>query len=279
MNKELLLEKAVKVLDKIKQKSPLIHSITNYVTANDCANTILALGALAIMTDDKNEVYEITKKSKSLVINTGTLSENKLESMLISSKLANELNIPVILDPVGVGGTTFRNEAVKRLLNEAHFNIIRGNISEIAFIDGEKPTAVGVDSLVLLDTKDTIKIAKNVVNKYNCTTVITGVNDILADDKNIAIIKNGHKNMKKITGAGCMSSAAIGACAGASSDDFVSAFTAMLLMGVAANIAGESNNKQGIYTFRNSLMDNISLIDHEKLIKYAEFDLLNSDLI
>ena len=42
-------------LDSVKENSPLIHNITNYVTVNDVANAILAVGASPIMADETKE--------------------------------------------------------------------------------------------------------------------------------------------------------------------------------------------------------------------------------
>ena len=47
------------MLKNVREKSPLIHNITNYVTVNDCANVVLACGASPIMADDQEEVAEI----------------------------------------------------------------------------------------------------------------------------------------------------------------------------------------------------------------------------
>ncbi|HWT27027.1 MAG TPA: hydroxyethylthiazole kinase, partial [Mobilitalea sp.] len=120
-----------RIIEKIREKSPLVHCITNYVTVNDCANILLACGASPIMADDRLEVEEITSISNALVINIGTLNERTVDSMLAAGRKANELNHPVILDPVGAGASRLRTDTVKRLLSEVKFSVIRGNISEI----------------------------------------------------------------------------------------------------------------------------------------------------
>lgn len=38
-------------LAAVKKKSPLIHHLTNYVTVNDCANIVLAIGASPVMAE------------------------------------------------------------------------------------------------------------------------------------------------------------------------------------------------------------------------------------
>ncbi|MCF0156088.1 MAG: hydroxyethylthiazole kinase, partial [Veillonella sp.] len=121
-------------IDQIRKTSPLVHAITNYVTVNDVANIILAIGGQPIMADDAQEVEEITSICQSLVINIGTLNARTVESMILAGKAANRLGHPVILDPVGLGASSLRQEAVKRLLQEVKFTVIRGNISEIKML-------------------------------------------------------------------------------------------------------------------------------------------------
>lgn len=115
-------------------RHPLIHCITNYVSINDCANIVLACGGAPIMAEDINEVSQITSICQGLDINIGMLNDNKLSSMLKAGATANELGIPVILDPVGAGSSDYRIKAVQNLMSNVHFGVIRGNVSEIKAI-------------------------------------------------------------------------------------------------------------------------------------------------
>ena len=119
------------MLENVRKNCPLIHNITNYVTVNDCANIVIACGASPIMADDKEEVAEITTICSGLNINIGTLNSRTIASMLIAGKRANELNHPVVLDPVGAGASKLRTETAMQLLEDVKFSVIRGNISEI----------------------------------------------------------------------------------------------------------------------------------------------------
>ena len=119
------------MFDQVREKSPLIHNITNYVTVNDCANMVLACGASPIMADDKEEVAEIQTICAGLNINIGTLNSRTIESMKIAGMRANELGHPAVLDPVGVGASTLRTSTANELLKTVKFTVIRGNISEI----------------------------------------------------------------------------------------------------------------------------------------------------
>ena len=90
-----------KMFENVRQKSPLIHNITNYVTVNDCANMLLACGGSPIMADDPEDAVEITAICNGLNINIGTLNQHTIPSMFAAGKRASELGRPVVLDPVG----------------------------------------------------------------------------------------------------------------------------------------------------------------------------------
>ena len=127
------------ILDIVRRKTPVVHSITNYVTVNDCANMILAAGGSPIMADDAAEVEQIVALSSALVINIGTLNARTVASMLAAGKRANALNIPVVLDPVGAGASDLRNETLRTLLREVRFadNGIRQGVGEWRLFQGE----------------------------------------------------------------------------------------------------------------------------------------------
>lgn len=64
-------------LENVRCVAPLIHNITNYVTANDVANVLLACGASPIMADEEAEVEEITAHCMGLNLNLGTLNKKE----------------------------------------------------------------------------------------------------------------------------------------------------------------------------------------------------------
>ena len=120
-----------KALDRVRERAPLIHNITNYVTANDVANILLACGASPIMSDEPLDIAQITSRCDGLHINLGTLHADRIEGMLTAGRTANAKGIPVVLDPVGVGASTLRRETAERLLGEVRFAAIRCNVSEL----------------------------------------------------------------------------------------------------------------------------------------------------
>ena len=112
-------------LENVRRKAPLVHNITNYVTVNDVANVILAIGASPIMADDREEVEEITAICGGLNINIGTLNQRTIESMHLAGKKANALGHKILLDPVGAGASVLRTKTALSLMKEVHFDVIR----------------------------------------------------------------------------------------------------------------------------------------------------------
>ncbi len=259
------------IFENVTAKTPLVHNITNYVTVNDCANIILACGGSPIMADDINEVEDITSICTSLVINIGTLNERTVKSMIAAGKRANQLNHPVVLDPVGAGASKLRNETILELLNEVKFSVIRGNISEIKFVASGSGMAKGVDAAegdaVNADNlEDVINLAKNLSRDTGAVIAITGAVDIIADSKKAYIIKNGHPLMSKVTGTGCMLSAVIGSFAGANPDNMLDATAcAVSSMGICGELAHKKleANDAGTNSYRTYIIDFMSKMNHE----------------
>jgi hydroxyethylthiazole kinase len=267
-----------KIFENLEMKKPLIHNITNYVTVNDCANILLASGASPIMADDISEVEEITSICNGLNINIGTLNKSTVESMIIAGKKANELNHPVVLDPVGVGASSFRTETVIKLISEIQFSVIKGNISEIKTLMSKNGNTRGVDAseadIVTGETlEETIKFAKKIAIKVKAVIVITGVVDIVTDGSIVYVINNGNKMMSEITGTGCMLNALLTAYVAANTDNIIEAVVAgVCAMGLCGEIAfNNMQKKDGNSTYRNKLVDamyNLDKLTFERGIKY-----------
>jgi Hydroxyethylthiazole kinase, sugar kinase family len=269
------------ILKNVNAKTPLVHSITNYVTVNDCANIILASGGSPIMADDLAEVCDITSICSSLVINIGTLNERTIKSMVAAGKKANELGHPVVLDPVGAGASAFRNETALTLLKEVKFAVIRGNISEIKFLASGSGNTQGVDAssadAVTADNLDSVVgFAKTLSGATGAVIAITGATDIVADKDKAYVIYNGNRMMSRVTGTGCMLTAVIGSYVGANADQILEATAAAVtVMGLSGELAyqklGEVDG--GTSTYRMLIIDMISKMDADKLKDGARFEI------
>ena len=267
------------MLENVRKKCPLIHNITNYVTVNDCANIVIACGASPIMADDKDEAADITTICGGLNINIGTLNSRTIESMLIAGKKANELNHPVILDPVGAGASKLRTQTAMKLLEEIKFSVIRGNISEIKTLASGSGTTKGVDAdiadkVTKENLDDVVSFAKSFSEKTGAVIAITGAVDIVADRKKAYCIRNGHPMMSSITGTGCQLSAMTAAFVTANPDyPLEAAAAAVCAMGYAGEIAhSRLSEKYGNSTYRNYIIDAIYNMTPEMLKEGAKYE-------
>ncbi len=250
-----------KYLNILREKNPLVHNITNYVTVNDCANILLAIGASPIMADDIEEVEEITSICNGLNINIGTLNHRTIESMLAAGKKANELGHPVLLDPVGVGASKLRTETARLLLDEVQFSVIRGNVSELKGLFLDESGTRGVDASEVIDEsniKSIAKFAEECSKKSNSIILITGKTDIVSDGERTYLVENGVAEMARITGSGCMLSALITAFISAD-NSLESVVAGTCVMGIAGEKALETmkKNDAGNSSYRNYLIDEI----------------------
>lgn len=166
------------IFENVKIKHPLVQNITNYVTINDCANIILACGGSPIMAEDENEVSEIASICNGLNINAGNLDDSTVRAMIISGKKANEINNPIVLDPVGAGASKLRAQTNLKLLNEIKFSVIRANASEIKSLASDNMSTKGVDAsesdkITEYNLDETIKFVKSFAEKTNSVIAMT----------------------------------------------------------------------------------------------------------
>lgn len=263
-------------IENVRKNAPLIHNITNYVTVNDVANVLLACGGSPIMSDDPREVEEITSICNGLNINIGTLNSRTIDSMLLAGKKANELQHPVLLDPVGAGASTLRTETARKLIEHIHFHVIRGNISEIKTLAMGSKTTKGVDAdmadaVTENNLEQTVTFAKNFARERNTIIAITGAIDLVSDSTTCYCIRNGHPEMSRITGTGCQLSGMITAFIAANPEHpLEAAVAAVCTMGLAGEIAWEHMQKgDGNATYRNRIIDAIYHMNGKTLEKGA----------
>lgn len=265
--------KVAELLSEVRIKNPLIHNITNYVTVNDCANAVLAIGASPIMADDIGEAADITAISSALVINIGTLNQRTVDAMLCSGQKANELGIPVVFDPVGAGASALRNTTTEDILSKVKISVLRGNMSEISFVAGLGATTKGVDaSRNDIQSKDGIVIATAVAKKLNCVVAITGATDIVSDGERVVTILNGHKMLSDVTGTGCMSTALVGSFCGAAKDYFAAAIGGIVSMGIAGETAYTKAGDKGTGSFHIAIIDAISQLNEKVILERAQIN-------
>lgn len=261
-------------LKQVRDSKPIVHSITNYVTVNDCANILLACGASPIMADAKEEVEEITSICDALYLNIGTPSFACKESMLLAGRKANALGHPIVLDPVGVGASSLRTEIANTLIEELSIDVIRGNISEIKALAMGSHSVQGVDAAVAdTVTKDNLEemitFIKMFAKKTKAIIIVTGAIDIVTDSEKTYVIENGHPMMSSVTGTGCMLSALVGAYISANKHNMLEAAAlAVSSMGLCGEIAYQRLSLlDGNASYRNYIIDAMARLDDEQLLR------------
>jgi len=270
-----------KMLEKVREKRPLVHNITNYVTVNDVANVILACGGKPIMSSEPFDITEVTSISSALNLNMGTLTIDRAEAMIKSGKRAKELQLPIVLDPVGVGVSSFRSQTAQRILVEIGPTVIRGNITELKALVLGKNNKSGVDAAVsdILNEdnyKEIYRFVDNFAKEQNCIVVVTGETDIVSNGSKRILISNGCPQMGEYTGSGCQLSGLIAAFLGAAGDgEYLDAVVAAVC---TLGLAGETALKymqegDGNATFRNRVIDAVYNMTGEMLDKGAKYEM------
>lgn len=285
------------LIQEVRRQRPLVHCITNYVTAGDVANMILAVGASPVMADGLREVEDITRLSRALVLNIGTLREPVVESMLVAGKLAAQLGHPVIFDPVGAGASAFRTETALRILKEVPLTVIRGNASEIRTLAGylaehgqhvgeRKPPHIQIHSCgVDADEREKVTEANResafatlrfLSRETKAVIVMTGETDLIAKNEQVCAVKNGHSMMARITGTGCMLDGILAALMAVSSSE--ERFGAAVYAAAAHGICGEAAYARvaaehgGTGSFRVYFMDAFSKLDDGQVQKEVRYE-------
>lgn len=239
----IYIDKLGRDLNLVREKSPLVHNITNLVVMNNTANALLSIGASPVMAHALEEVEDMVAIASALVINMGTLSEKWVEAMLLAGKAAYKLNIPVVFDPVGVGATPYRNKTAEHIINQCKPTVIRGNASEIMALANEKVSTKGVDSTT--ESNVALEAAKRLAIQTGSVVVISGIEDYITDGQSVNTVKNGSLLMPKVTGMGCTASAMVGAFAGINPDAMEAATHAMAVMGVTGELAAAISEGPG----------------------------------
>lgn len=259
---------------------PLIHNITNYVTVNDVANIMLACGGSPIMSDEAEDVEDITSICNGLNINIGTLHKSSIEGMLRAGKKANDLHHPILLDPVGAGASKFRTETALKLMQELNLAVIRGNISEIKTLALGSGTTKGVDADVSdavteENLEQAIEFVKAFSKKTGTIIAVTGRIDLVTDGNRCYVIRNGRPEMGKITGTGCQLSAMMTAFITANPDEMLeAAAAAVCAMGLAGEIGwSRMQTGDGNATYRNRIIDAIYNMTGDILEKGANYEI------
>jgi hydroxyethylthiazole kinase len=247
-------------LRRLRQVTPLVHNITNYVAMDVSANALLAVGAAPAMVHALEEVEEFVAISHTLVVNIGTLSPEWVKAMHRAADRAVALGKPWVLDPVGAGATRYRTDTARELAGRRP-TVIRGNASEILAVAGGVEGTRGVDSAHGSD--DALATARALAARLGCVVAVTGAVDYVTDGTRTLSVANGHEMMTRVTALGCSATALVGAFLAAHDDAVFAAAAALAVIGVAGEIA--ARDAAGPGTLRQRLLDALYAMDEAAL--------------
>lgn len=248
------------IASAVRERSPLVQYVTNYVSMDIAANVLNAVGASPAMVHDPHESGEFARIASAVGVNIGTPSPSWVEGMTAAAAAAHEIGTPWVLDPVAVGATAYRREIVTGLLGHAP-TVIRGNASEILAIATSEAGGRGVDSDAA--AMDALEAAQALARRQSTVIVVTGAEDIVTDGVRTAVVHGGHALMPSITALGCSASALVAACCGAGADPFEASVAAMAMLASAGERAGA--RAEGPGTLRVHLLDELSALDADRL--------------
>ena len=257
------------LIQKIREKKPFIYNITNDVAANFAANGLIAIGASPAMSHTPKEAQTYGEKADAVVLNLGTLTEERGEAMLLAGEAANEKGIPVILDPLAVGGTASRTDLIAKLLEKVKFSIIRANAGEIAVLGGALNEAKGPDSVI---KENDPHVAQAVAKKYSTVVISTGETDVITDGIRTTLCSNGHEMLQHITASGCLLSSFVAPFAAIQKDQYKAAIYATVSYGIGAERA--SKQARGPGTFIPAFLDELYFLTDEIIDKYRKVEKL-----
>ena len=258
-------------LDQVRRLAPLVLSITNPVTINECANALLAIGASPVMSADENDATALATLAAATVLNIGTINDHILKIALAAGGGARKAGHLIILDPVGVGATVVRKKAANTIISELKPDIIRGNFAEIVALTGDSTVQKGVDSRGPMSLTPAIEITEKLARQLGCVVAITGAIDVVSDGKLTFTVAGGSPLLPKITGSGCLLTAMIGAYAGANAHTILQAtIAAMSHLALAGERAAAGLAiPESVGSFRVALFDHLGLITGEDLNTHA----------
>jgi len=252
------------LLDRLRECTPLVQSITNAVVTNFTANVLLAVGAAPAMTDIPTEAGPFARIASGVLLNLGTPQAEQREAMVEAATAANEAGTPWVLDPVAVGFLPVRTALAAELL-ALRPTIVRGNASEIIALAGLGAGGRGVDSTDSVDSA--IEAATAIARTSGAVVAISGPTDVITDGERVVRCSNGHAWLTLVTGGGCALGAVLAAFASLDDDRLLTTVAATTAYTVAAQLAAAESRGPG--SFAPAFLDHLHLLDADTVRSLA----------
>src|SRR5262245_60666712 len=249
-----LSQAAPDILARLRSRAPRIHCITNAVAQNFTANVLLATGCVPSMTLSREEIGAFVAGAQGLLVNLGTFDAERREATKIAVDAVTQRKLPWVLDPVFVDRAPPRAAFARDLIGRQP-TVVRLNHAEFGALAGG---TLSRDRAMTYARTNGIVIA------------LSGETDLVTDGNRAAAIANGHPLMAKVTAMGCAGSAVLVACLAIEPDAFRAAGAALVIMGVAGEIAGEQSAGPG--SFAVAIIDALHNLDGPALIARAKVE-------
>ncbi len=251
-------ESLASLVDQVRKQRPLIHHITNYVSAESCADACLAAGGRPMMASAPEEAAVLTGGAAALVLNLGTLDGGRRQAMELSYAAARAKGLPVVLDPVGVMASPWRLAFALQLLEAGGITCVRGNGAECAALLQGRAAGRGIDALAEQEAGELLSLAQEGAKKFHCVFAVTGASDYVSDGKRALVLSNGHPFLQEITGSGCMATTLVACYSAVAADKFLAAVLGLVVLGQSGELAaGFLQRKDGPGLFKARLIDAI----------------------
>lgn len=252
--KHFTLHDAAPVLAWLKRNTPLVHCLTNEVSMNFVANSILAVGGSPSMVAAWQEIGDFTKIADNLVVNMGSLADMRLRGISMGVQTAHEYGKPWVLDPAAVGEKLAYRSTFTRELLSYYPSVIRGNAAEILYLAGMKARIRGADSLNR--SEEAVEAAKSLATVQRAVVVVTGEIDYITDGEQTVMVRGGDALLTRVTGTGCALSGIIAATV-TSGNIFLGAASACVFMKHAGEYAAK--NSKGLGSFATAILDGLTV--------------------
>ncbi len=243
-------------LAKLRARRPLVHCLTNPVAANLTANALLCLGGTPLMAEAEAEMVAVSQAADAVLVNLGMQTPARMAAAQIAASFAQCHGRPWVLDPVAAGAIPQRTELALNLAS-GRPRLIKGNASEILALAGAGPGGRGTDSTH--DGADALEPARLLARKTGAAVAITGAVDWITDGNRVASIRRGHGLMAHVSGMGCVAGALAAACLAVEPDALLATQHALLLLGVAGEVAANAGSGPG--SFVPALLDALYHLD------------------
>jgi len=246
----------------LHDSAPLVHCLTNTVVQTITANALLAIGAAPAMVDEPAEAGEFAAVASAVLINVGTVHQRTAQAMRLAARAASEAGTPWVLDPVAVGGLTFRTELAADLVG-LRPTVVRGNASEVLALAGAGRGGRGVEST---DSPEAaLEAAQELARRTRGIVAVSGPVDVVTDGDQVVRVGGGSPLLTRTTGAGCALGGIVAAYVATAGDLLTGTVAAHAHVALAAEAAAALAAGPG--TFAALWLDALDAVDGEALTR------------